>query len=82
MDREDVSGIADAKEIIINSFINLDELYGKKEKKEIEVTHKKVEHTKVLKSVHLSDALYFLEKNPLTGREVTKHKRKEQQNHW
>lgn len=43
-----------------------------KEKKEIEVTHKKVEHTKVLKSVHLSDALYFLEKNPLTGREVTK----------
>lgn len=46
-----------------------------KEKKEVDVTHKKVEHTKVLKSVHLSDALYFLEKNPLGGKEITKAQR-------
>lgn len=46
-----------------------------KEKKEIEIVTKKLEHTKVLKSAHLSDALYFLEKNPLNVKEVTKAQR-------
>lgn len=44
-----------------------------KEKKiTVEVPVKKVEYTKVLKTVHLSDALYFLDKNPLTAKESTK----------